>query len=150
SREMIARTFSNGSGAARGRETKAPAWASPSSAKPCERIAAVGASQTIRAEAPCSPSRFRLLTWERRRWPARAAPEATHDSCVPASPADQPRVRSGRGDILGLIIIIIIVVGGPKATRLRVDGHFAGLPIQGTGRFDISAVARDDDVRPSV
>src|SRR5262245_11074085 len=43
-------------------------------------------------------------------------------------------------------IVIIVVVVGPKATRLRVDRHFAGLPIHGTGHFDIFAVAGDDDV----
>jgi hypothetical protein len=42
--------------------------------------------------------------------------------------------------------IIIVIVAGAKATRLRVDRHFAGLPIPGSGHFDISAVAGDDDV----
>jgi len=49
-----------------------------------------------------------------------------------------------------IVIVIVVIVGGPKSTRLRVDCHFAGLPIQGSGGFDIFAVARDDDVRPSV
>jgi hypothetical protein len=47
-------------------------------------------------------------------------------------------------------IVIVVIIVGSKATRLRVDSHFAGLPIQGSGRFDVSAVARDDDVRPSI
>src|SRR5215831_17360755 len=44
-------------------------------------------------------------------------------------------------------LIIIVVIGGPKPTRLRIDCHFAGFPVQGSARFDISAGARDDDVR---
>jgi hypothetical protein len=57
------------------------------------------------------------------------------------------RADSGRrsGAPSGSIVVIVVVVGA-KPTRLRVDRHFARLPIHGPGRFDISAVARDDDV----
>ena len=57
------------------------------------------------------------------------------------------RADSGRrsGAPSGSIVVIVVVVGA-KATRLRVDRHFARLPIHGTRHFEISADARDDDV----
>ena len=57
------------------------------------------------------------------------------------------RADSGRrtGAPSGSIVVIVVVVGA-KPTRLRVDRHFARLPIHGPGHIDISAVARDDDV----
>src|SRR5262245_65543842 len=58
------------------------------------------------------------------------------------------RADSGRrtGASSGSIVVIVVVVGA-KATRLRVDRHFARLPIHGRGQFAISAVALGDVVR---
>jgi hypothetical protein len=57
------------------------------------------------------------------------------------------RADSGRrtGAPSGSIVVIVVVVGA-KATRLRVDRHFANLPIPGAGHFDIPAAAGDGDV----
>jgi hypothetical protein len=51
------------------------------------------------------------------------------------------RAESGRrsGAPSGSIVVIVVVVGA-KPTRLRVDCHFARLPIHGSGHIDISAV----------
>src|SRR5262249_24597931 len=57
---------------ARAKRRKAPASASLSSAKSCERIAAASASQTIRAAALSSLCHFRLCKPEIRRSPANA------------------------------------------------------------------------------
>jgi hypothetical protein len=64
----------------------------------------------------------------------------------------KPSLLSARADLgrrtgapSGSIVVIVVVVGA-KPTRLRVDRHFARLPIHGPGHIDISAVARDDDV----
>src|SRR5262249_56743274 len=77
------------------------------------------------------------------------SPESSSEGLIlRRSPA---RADSGRrsGAPSGSIVVIVVVVGA-KATRLRVDRHFARLPIHGPGHFDISAVAGDGDVRPSV
>src|SRR5262249_60475206 len=74
----IGRPCPIGSGAAREKRRKPPAWAPPSSAKSCERIAAASASQTIRAAAPSSPCHFRRFKPEIRRPPANT-PRKTRD-----------------------------------------------------------------------
>ena len=123
-RENIFKRFWRG----RGREgAKAPASASPSSAKPCERIAVVSASRTIPAAVPSSLSRFRLCKPETRRSPAGTSRETRHERWPQRTTAPLKPTRSN----VTAIFQVLPSSSRDQAAKARAFAALRHAPIQG-------------------